>query len=262
MTSPGTGALKMQAVSGRVPRAVGTFVLVLGFVLPCRAADWRPRNVSADGTRFELDVERPRPVRAERDVDGRRFTALRFPGFACDAAPGAPELYVSSRLVAVPPGGSARVQVLQSDIEDLGTLWIVPREFGYAEESDAASGSGAPGGRGGAMAGAAGAIGPTEFMRSDLRYDARAYTAGSATLEPARIAGTGVLRHQNVVELQIRPVLFDPQTGHARLVRRLRIAVDISAPARAFAATGPAVTPAAWQRLYGAALLNAATSTT
>jgi hypothetical protein len=226
---------------------VVAFLIALGLALPSHAADWQVRNATADGTRFELDVELPPPVRAERDVDGRPFTELRFPGFAPDGAPGTPELYVATRLVAVPPGGSARVQVLQSDIQDLGTTWIVPRASAYVEA--------VPVGRAGGVGGET-----AEFMRSEVTYDARAYAARGAVVEPAHIGPAGVLRHQSVVELQIRPLLFDPHSGRARLVRRLRLAIEISAPARGIAAAAPEITPPAWQRLYGGALLNAASS--
>jgi hypothetical protein len=234
----------MQAARRRGRRALWTSVAVILVHASgaAGAAEWRARSVAADGSRLELEIDLPIPRRAETTLDGQVFTELWFPGFVPDATPGAPDLYMDARLVALPPGGRARVQVLESRIEDLGTLRLAPRPFAVVETVAQARGAG------------------DEFLREVRRFDARAYAADGAKVEPVRLGTPGVLRHQPVVALEIRPVLYDPATGRTRLVRRLRVAIDITGGTRAPRAAAAVATPPAWERLYGGALVNAASA--
>jgi len=234
----------MQVVTGRVHRALGC--LVAAVVVTTAPAgghaggvEWRARTGAADGTRVELEIDLPLPVRAERVVDGQTFTELRFPGLAPDAAPGAPEGFSDSRLVALPPGGSARLRILGLETEDLGSLRLLPRAFAFAEAVPQPDGTTA------------------EFLREEFRFDPNAYVTSPAQLEAAQLGATGTLRHQSVVPLIVRPLLYDAATGRARLVRRIRVAVDISGGGRAAPAGAAALaTTHAWERVYSGALVN------
>ena len=202
--------------------------------------EWRARASSADGTRIEFDVEMPLPVRAERRLDAQVFTELEFPGLVPDAPPGAPATFAETRLVAVPPGGTARLRVLDVQYEDLGILSLLPRPFAFVEQVTAADGT------------------TQEFMREELRFDAGVYRAASRAQEPAELGAVGTLRHQPVVPVIVRPLLYDAATGRARLVRRLRLAIDITGGGRAGARDARAATPIEWERIYGGALVNSA----
>ena len=186
-------------------RTVVGLLLLVASTAQAVGTSVRPLAESADAMHLEFEFEFPAPIRSEVTVDGVAFTSLELPGLRPEGAPGAPELFVDSPLLAVPPGGTAAVRVLSAEVEDLGTLRLVPRPFAFAEP-----GPGLDGRAGG---------GP-EMLREERRFDARAYQADGARQEIVRLGPVGTLRHQSVVPLELRPLQYDPATGRARLVRR------------------------------------------
>ncbi len=222
----------------------GSFV-VIAFAASQVGAAPRRMTESADRMHLEFEIELPPPVRTEVAIAGSPFTRLLFPGLRLTGSPGAPELYVDTEWLAVPPGGTATVRVLEQQVEDLGVLRLVPRPFAAAE-----AGPGIDGRAG---------TGP-EMLREDLRYDPRAYLADGAQTEIVHLGAPATLRYQSVVRLEIRALLYDPQRERARVVRRVRVAVDFRPAPRIDAdhlAIAPPASPA-WERLYAGLVLNPA----
>jgi hypothetical protein len=205
----------------------------------------RTLSATADGTRLVLRLEVPPPVRREVSLDGLPFTELHFAGMRPEGSPGAPSLPVATRLVALPPGGSATLRVLESTIEDLGDLALVPVPDAVVESSPS---------------------GPDfEMLRERATYDPRRYVADGPKNDPARLGAPSVLRHQRIVPLEIRPLIYDPTTRQARLVRTLTVEITMrggSGSERDADAVAPRLaTSASWQRVYAGALLNAPAAT-
>lgn len=220
--------------------SVGFLLLALASAVQAAPLSTRTVSQSPDGMRLVLEIEVPPPVRSEVLVDGQPFTRLQFPGWRAEGSPGAPELAVSSELVAVPPGGSASLHVLSSAVEDLGLLRLLPRARAGVEQL--------PGGPG---------SDEREFLRETISYDPQLYAADGAREEVARLGTPGVLRHATVVPLEIRPLLYDPASGRTRVVRSLRVQVDLLAPRDLAGQTAPGPVSRTWERIYAGSLLNA-----
>jgi hypothetical protein len=201
----------------------------------------RVLSQSQDGLHLVLDIDVPPPLRSEIRISGQGFTRLQFPGWRGEGSPGAPELAVRSELVALPPGGTAAVQVLSSTVEDYGTLRLAPRAMAGVERLPHGPGNGT-----------------AEILVEDLRYDPRAYAADGPSETMVRLGAPGMLRHAAVVPLEIRPVLYDPATGRTRVVRHLRVGVDLVAGRTSAGVPVQGTSSIDWERIYAGSLLNGA----
>ena len=216
-------------------------LLALGFCGQSAAADLvcRTLSESADGMRLELEVRIPDPVRTE--IAG--FTRFDFAGLQSEGSPGAPLLPVVVRLVAVPPAGTATLRIVDAEIEDLGTLRLAPRPIATTEPSLGPDGQ--PG---------------LEMLREEIIDDPVLYRADGPRDEPARLGDRRAVRHQEVVPLEIRPLLYDPETGRARIVRSLRLEIQLRSGAGAAIEVDDVAprfaTGSAWQRIYSGLLVN------
>lgn len=225
-------------------RAAVGLLLLMASTAQAVGTSVRPVRESADAMHLELEFEFPAPIRAEVTVDGVAFTSLELPGLRPEGSPGAPQRFVETQLLGVPPGGGATVRVLSADVEDLGTLRLVPRPFAFAEPGPGLDGK--PGG------------GP-EMLREERRFDASAYQADGRREEIVHLGAPGMLRHQSVQPLELRPLQYDPVSGRTRLVRRVTIAVDFERGAGSNTAdllTPHVATSSAWERIYGLAVVN------
>jgi hypothetical protein len=215
------------------------------------ALDARLLQESADGARLHLEIVVPPPIRMEEVVDGVPVSRFHLEGYRPEASPGAPQLWVGTSLVAVPPGGRARLRVLESDIADYGNVVVAPQPVLHVRYTE-------PGAE----------VDPSNAMPLEVvSFEPTAYAADGARTEPARLGDPGQLRHVDVVPLEIRPLLYDPATRHLRVVRRLVVEVSLTpgtqggadalSAAQALAATG-----SQWQRVYGHLLVNAVSAGT
>jgi hypothetical protein len=223
--------------------AVHAVLLLLGLVFGGESASAalvaRTLSESADGMRLELEIRIPDPARTEM----AGFTRFEFAGMQPEGSPGAPLLPVAVQLVAVPPGGGATLRIVDAAIEDLGVLRLAPRPITAAEP----------------------ALGPDrepglEMLREEIIDDPALYRADGPRDEPARLGDRRVVRHQEVVPLEIRPLLYDPETGRTRIVRSLRLEIQLRAGAGAAMAADDVAprlaTGSAWQRIYSGLVVN------
>ncbi len=220
----------------------GTVAFLLVLPVAVSAQDWRVVSEAVDGSLLRLEVRLPPPLRLEQDLDGVQFTSFHVPDASAAGSPGAPDLPVLSRLLALPPGGEASLQVLEVEADDEEDVRILPRAF-----------EGVSYGEGGSPEKPS-----TGMAETWLAYDAAAYVKDGPRTQPATLGPSGMLRHQRVARLEVWPILYDPQTRHLRIVRRLVLEVRFRG-ARAVdpqAALAFQLTPRPWQQIYDAVLLN------
>ncbi|MFQ5599968.1 MAG: hypothetical protein ACE5G2_05375, partial [Candidatus Krumholzibacteriia bacterium] len=201
---------------------------------------------SADGLRLVLEIRIPAPERIETTLDGGAFTRFEVPGFRPQGSAGAPELAVGTQLIAMPSGARASVRIVESDIRDQGVVRLLPRpilsvRYGPGTSPDDPS---------------------TGMPLEILRFDPQLYVADGARLEPVRLGEAGKLRHQWVVPLEVRPLLYEPRSGRLRIVRRLVVEVRMQPGGRGArepddASTAELVTPRSWERVYRSTVVNA-----
>ena len=95
-------------------RAAVGLLLLMASTAQAVGTSVRPLRESADAMHLELEFEFPAPLRAEVTVDGVAFTSLELPGLRPEGSPGAPQRFVETQLLGVPPGGGATVRVLSA----------------------------------------------------------------------------------------------------------------------------------------------------
>ncbi|MBU1072603.1 proprotein convertase P-domain-containing protein [bacterium] len=142
-----------------------------------------------DGLRFRIDVG----ALSALDVSTKAgaFTRITIPGFHASHVEGAPELPMMNRLVAIPYGASARIEVLsvQSRTIDLAaygvTNPIFPAQPPVSKSAD--------------------------LENLPFLYDRAAYAQPKVAGEMARIVALGSLRSQALGRLEISPVEYLPR---------------------------------------------------
>ena len=213
----------------------------LAFTAGVASADVGARVVSEaeSGKSLVVTFEPPAPLRREIQVDDARCTAFEFPGLAIEGEPGTPETPVGRQWIAVPPGGTARFAVLETDIEDLGTFLLAPRADDFLE-ADADG---------------------REMPRNERRYDPARYRTAGREHAWVTLGEPGMLRHVEAVPVDIRPLRYDVATGRTQRLRRIVVRFDLRAGAvapddAARATAARFATSASWERIYAGALLN------
>ncbi|MBM3317871.1 MAG: hypothetical protein FJY75_08450, partial [Candidatus Eisenbacteria bacterium] len=173
-----------------------------------------------------LEVETPRG----------RFTKLFIPGFHSSQREGAPELPMMNRLVEVPFGAAARVEVTSLAsrslrLADLGLDHpLFPAQPSMPKSAD-----------------------PADWP---FVYDAAAYAAARVAEEPGRVIDCGRMRAARVGRLEISPVEYFPAENrvlvHEELELRVRFdGADHAAGAALKARTNSLFFEPVYQRLEG-----------
>lgn len=145
--------------------------------------------------------------------DGRRYHKLSVPGFESVGAPGWPELPVYSRLLAVPPGASLKLetQVLAERVTSLNAP-VYPAPRPVAVDSDPGTESSATSAPNKSM---------TQFV-----IDPQAYSI--APREPAPLAlleDAGYVRDVRLARLTIYPLQYLASEDKLRHIQRMRLMV-------------------------------------
>ncbi|MBT4498632.1 MAG: hypothetical protein HOC74_12965, partial [Gemmatimonadetes bacterium] len=103
----------MRWIIGKSLSTFGLLALLLTGNPAAAAPDLR--LVESGGEGMELELALPVPELAVVELDGRRYSELRLPGYAYEDRPGYPALPFVARLVAVPPGARVEVEILEAD---------------------------------------------------------------------------------------------------------------------------------------------------
>jgi len=142
-----------------------------------------------DGMQFRIDVGELSAL--DVNTKSGEFTRISIPGFHSSHVEGAPELPMMNRLVAIPYGASARIEVLsvQSRTIDLADHGIAAPIF-PAQPSVSKS---------------------ADLDNLPFYYDAAAYAQPKVAGEMARFVELGTLRSQKMGRLEIAPVEYLPR---------------------------------------------------
>ena len=163
-------------------------------------------TVLADDTeemRFRIEVGELKAL--EVNTREGSFTRLFIPGFHASQTVGSPELPMMNRLIQVPYGASARVEVLSStkreiDLAEFGIdAPLMPAQPSMPKSADPAS---------------------WPFV-----YDTDAYQADKVSQELAGVVGLGRLRAMDLVRVEISPVEYYPDANRLVVFETLDVRV-------------------------------------
>lgn len=133
------------------------------------------------------------------------FTKLLIPGFHNSQVDGSPELPMMNRLISIPIGANAQVQVVSQQtrtvrLADFGIAnRVMPHQPSVAKNADLAN---------------------LPFI-----YNRDAYAQGKVEQPLARVVYEGRLRAMDIGRLEISPVRYLPATGEIEVVESLDVAV-------------------------------------
>ncbi len=161
------------------------------------------QNAGKAGLSYHVEVGQIQAV--EIQTKGGTFTRLSIPGFHTSMTEGAPELPQMNRLIALPYGADARVQV--SDVQtrtvrlaDLGlTAPVIPHQPSLSKSQDPAD---------------------VPFV-----HDRAAYRQAKVERELATVEYQGRLRAVDFARLELAPVRYLPQTGELEIVESFDVTV-------------------------------------
>ncbi len=172
--------------------------------------------VSGDHAQLTLANESPTALRYHIEVGtleamdvatkGGDFTRLLIPGFHSSQVDGAPELPMMNRLISVPFGATARVEMTNVQtrtvkLADFGvTSALMPHQPSLAKNQDPAT---------------------VPFL-----YDAAAYAQTKVERPLAQVVSQGRLRAMDIARLEISPVRYLPASGELEVVSSFDLAVD------------------------------------
>jgi hypothetical protein len=230
------GAIGPGAVV-RVALAVLGMLLVAGLAW---SASWpRTEIVSETADRIVLSVTVPPYSLETVEANGRTYTRIMGLGLVPFAQEGQPDLPVIPVLLAVPPGGNARlVAVERSDQTRLEDVRVVPVEsFQERHESERR---------------------PDDFANYVYAEDETIY--GARVAFPSRdvwLADRGRLRHQDVVKVVLAPFVYEPVGQAVAVTRNFRVTVEFERAEGREGGLGMApVREDAYEGLYRDAVVN------
>jgi subtilisin-like proprotein convertase family protein len=193
-----------------------TLTMVLAFcaaVLPAFGADitlsgqapaMELNRDSKAGLDFHVEVGTVRTL--EIGTKGGVFTRLLIPGFHTSMTEGSPELPMMNRMIAIPAGAEARVDVRnivtrRVKLADYGvTAPVMPAQPSLSKSADPA--------------------------QAPFVYDTRAYNKAEVRPELVRVVNEGRLRAMDLGRLEISPVSWFPATNELEIVESLDISVS------------------------------------
>ena len=215
----------MRWIIGKSLSTFGLLALLLTGNPAAAAPDLR--LVESGGEGMELELALPVPELAVVELDGRRYSELRLPGYAYEDRPGYPALPFVARLVAVPPGARVEVEILEADFVELREVDLPPVPEYAAED-------------------------PEQPLYAP---DAAAY-AGSTFLPEERVAVeyTGLLRGVSAHALRLYPFSYNPSAEKLRVYTHLRVRLRFEGGRRSRSAR---LETTADSDLYGAFLNDA-----
>ena len=189
--------------------------LVLLVVAGTAAATTQTIPLPAERSRLDLGTETRSELRFQIEVGdlaaldvtttAGEFTRLMIPGFHSSKVEGAPELPMMNRLIAVPYGSVARVEVLSAqsreiDLADFGvTNLLLPAQPSMPKDAD-----------------------PETWP---FVFDRAAYAVDRISPELAKVVPLGRLRAMDLGRLEISPVEYFPRANRIRVTERLEVRV-------------------------------------
>jgi hypothetical protein len=192
-----------------------------------------------------LEMTAPLPVLTTTHHDGRLVTSLALLGTLIDGQPGSPRLPIAGALVAIPPGRTATLRVL----EDVQTTVALPAPLlvNGADTSIDATLAAMDSGAARLVTGASASPAVT-VLSPDVFTQA---------FPPAAVAGVEIWRSQLVARLTFRPVQLTADGAQLVVHHRVLAALDFGeTTVAAGAAPTSEVAEGAFETIFQAALLN------
>ena len=197
-------------------RRVALGLVALAALVPGTArAEMHSIPLPADESRLAVTYESSQTVRFRVDVGELTaldvetpegpFSRVMIPGFHFSRTPGEPELPTMNRLIAIPYGARARVDVrpLRSrtiDLADFGIAHrLMPAQPSMPKDADPAT---------------------WPFV-----YDAASYEKDVVSRGPATVVEVGRLRAMSFGRLEISPVEYLPRTNQLRVTESLEVEI-------------------------------------
>jgi len=156
------------------------------------------RVLESSPTRIVVEAEFARPHITTRALDGMTYELLTIPGAYPLGDPGRPTLSVAATLLSIPGTAAPKLTVLESEYEEIGDLTLFPVQAVGAE-------------------------------RTAPDRDAYAVDAFSPE-QPATIGEPAIMRDLRVVPLRVYPVSYNAAARTARVLRRIVVEIDLTAP--------------------------------
>ncbi len=192
-----------------------------------------------------LEMNAPPPALTVIHHAGQSVTTLTLPGALIDDQPGSPRLPIAGAWVAIPPGRTATMRV----VEDEQTFLALPAPL-LINRADAPIGA--------ARAAADAGMEPLVLDGAAPAADAvLASAAGASSTPPAVIANIEMWRSQTVARLLFRPLQLAVDSDHLLAHRRLVVALDfVDDRTSSHPAYAAAVDEGAFEPVLQAMLLN------
>ncbi|MBM4118454.1 hypothetical protein FJ251_12110, partial [bacterium] len=242
----GSGIPRKDMTMTKTVKGLAIGLLLLCLATPIWAATAQIRLGGAE-TRLELLAREGDALRyrlslaglvAERvETPAGAFTRLDLPGYYRSQVVGAPALPMLNRLIELPLGAEARVEILavaEREI-DLAALGLgdplLPAQPSLAKSADPAS--------------------------QPFRYDPAAYRAEPVARDLVAVVDCGQLRGARVGRLEVSPVSYYPEAKRLRVAESVEFRVDFAggdpvAEARLKALTASPFFAPVYERLEGA----------
>ncbi|MBD3368539.1 MAG: T9SS type A sorting domain-containing protein [Candidatus Eisenbacteria bacterium] len=170
-------------------------------LLPAAAAGSAPaelRVIESSSDRIVVEALFPEPAVTSTVLDGRTYDLVSIPGTHPLGEPGSPTVAVAATLLSIPGDAGPRLTILESDVSELHDLELAPVQLPGEERTP-----------------------PDESV-----YGSDAYAPSSF----AAIGDPAIMRDLRVVPLRIYPIAYSPAKGSARVLSRIVVEIDLSAP--------------------------------
>ncbi|MFH1279913.1 MAG: C25 family cysteine peptidase [Candidatus Eisenbacteria bacterium] len=182
--------------------------------------------VSSNGNGITLLFELPELLMESITLGGMEFQAAAIPGGGAMGGVGEPAIPTYARLLAVPEGATVRVNSTRLEEETFTGVHLLPVQDGRESE-------------------------PNEFM-----YDAAAYSAMRMDDGVDVVVGSpAYLRDLRVMNLDFRPVHYDPASRTMKVARRIEVEIEFEGAAPEKASL-PTTVPPSFYEMYRALVVN------
>ena len=161
--------------------------------------------LSSDKNGIVIEVTLPPPSLQEVEAEGELFHEISLPGSAMTGEAGKPNLPVKGTLIGLPDGSSPTLSLIETDVQVLKEVNIRPAPQTFMVDEDT----------------------PQAHLTYRFTKDAEAYSRNAFL--PDRVAELGppaYMRDQQVAQVRIFPVRYNPATGEVQYYSRIVLRID------------------------------------
>ena len=166
--------------------------------------------LSSDKNDIVIEFTLPPPSLREFETEGELYHEISLPGSAMTGEPGKPNLPVKGTLIGLPEGSSPTLSIIETDMKILKGLNLRPAPQPVMVDEDT----------------------PQARLAYIFNKDAEAY--GRNAFLPERVAELGppaYMRDQQVAQVRIFPVRYNPTTMKVEYLSRIVLRIDYGSTA-------------------------------